>query len=88
MSSTEIAPAQPAINEHVDYHSPYRTGVFDAIVRAINPDGTVAVDIYLPGAAAMDRRIYDEPAVRLRSVSYGPNGRARPRRDRGETGNR
>lgn len=77
--AADLALPPPALNELIDYHSPYRIGVFDAVIRAINPDGTVAIDIYLPGAAALERRLYDEPAVRLRSVSYGPQGLARPR---------
>lgn len=66
--------------ELVDYHSPYRIGVFDAIVEKVNDDGTVALNVYLPGAAVSRKpSLADEPAVRLRSVSYGPEGRARPR---------
>lgn len=74
-----MANDRPAVNEHVDYVSPYRTGTYDAIIRALNPDDTVVIDVYLPGIAC-SRKLYEEPAVRLRSVSYGPEGRARPRR--------
>ncbi len=71
----------PAVNERVDYVSPYRTGTYDAVVRAVNADGTVALDVYLPGAAVGRRGGAElgEPVVHLRSVSYGPGGSARPR---------
>ena len=69
-----------AVNERVAYVSPYRAGTYEAVVRALNPDGTVALDVYLPGAAIgrKNGRELDKPAVRLRAVSYGPEGRARP----------
>ena len=69
----------PRVNEWVDYHSPFRIGVFDAIIRAVNKDGTVVLDVFLPGAAGP--RFDVEPAIRLRAVSYGPQGRARPRNE-------
>lgn len=77
--ANDLAPPLAAINEVVDYVSPFRTGTYDAIVRARNPDGTVMIDVYLPGVCH-GRKLYEEAAVRLRSVSYGPEGRARPRR--------
>ncbi len=69
--------AEPKINEPVLYVSPFRTGVYDAVVRAVHKDGSVTLDIYLPNAVG--RRFEAEPAIRLRSVSYGPQGRARPK---------
>jgi len=63
------------VKERVDYHSPYRIGVFEAMITAVNKDGTVALDVYLPGASVA--RL--EAAVHLRSVTYGPEGRARPK---------
>lgn len=77
MASESVPVTGPRVNERVDYHSPFRIGIFDAVVIAVNPDGTVALDVYLPGAAGP--RFDTEPAVRLRAVSYGPKGRARPR---------
>lgn len=47
-------------------------------MRAVNPDGTVRIDVYLPGASCSRKHLM-EPAITLRSVSYGPGGRARPR---------
>lgn len=70
---------QPKINEWVDYHSPYRTGVYAAVIRKINPDGTVAIDVYLPGLAVSRRKMDLDPVMHLRAVSYGPQGLARPR---------
>ncbi len=78
MTNSDVALPSPAINELVDYHSPYRTGIFDGKIIGINPDGTVRLQVFLPGAA-VGRTLYEEPAVTLRSVSYGPEGRARPR---------
>lgn len=67
----------PAKGEQVDYHSPFRTGVYDATVIRVNDDGTVAVAVTMPGSAS--RRAGAAPAVTLRSVTYGPEGRARPK---------
>ena len=69
---------KPHVGERVKYHSPFRTGVFDGVVTAVNPDGTVALNIYLPGACTSRRHQDVEPSARVRSVSYGPEGRARP----------
>ena len=68
----------PKVNEEVLYVSPFRTGIYDAVVCRVNADGTVALKVYLPGAAGR-WKIDQEPAITLRSVSYGPEGRARPR---------
>ena len=71
----------PSVNERVDYVSPFRTGTYAAIIRKVNADGTVGIDVYLPGLRG---RFDTEPAVHLRSVVYGSEGRARPRRGLGE----
>jgi hypothetical protein len=68
----------PSINERVKYVSPYRTGTYDAVVTAVNPDGTVAIDVYMPVAVGRRYAMDLEPVVRLRGVSYGPEGLARP----------
>lgn len=70
--------SEPRVNEWVDYVSPFRTGTYDAIVRGVNPDGTVRLEVFLPGAAVSKYKPM-EPAITLRSVTYGPEGRARPR---------
>jgi hypothetical protein len=70
--------SEPKINEEVWYHSPFRTGVYPARVARVNADGTVALKVYLPGAAGR-WKMDEEPAVTLRSVTYGPEGRARPK---------
>ncbi len=70
--------SEPKVNEEVIYHSPYRTGAYHAVISAVNPDGTVALKVYLPGAKGR-WRMDEEPAVTLRSVTYGPEGRARPK---------
>jgi hypothetical protein len=62
------------VGEVVDYVSPFRTGEYEGVVTAVNADGTVALDVYLPGAATVRGR---EAALSLRAVSYGPVGRAR-----------
>jgi hypothetical protein len=72
------ATAEPKVNEEVWYHSPFRTGVFPGRVVRKNPDGTVMLKVYLPGAAGR-WKMDEEPAVTLRSVTYGPDGRARPK---------
>ncbi len=72
--------AEPEVNEEVWYHSPFRTGVYPAVVCRVNPDRTVALKVYLQGAAGR-WKMDEEPAVTLRSVSYGPEGRARPKGD-------
>lgn len=70
----------PAVNERVRYVSPYRYGEFDATITAVNPDGTVAIAVYIDGLATgrRDGRDLAEPVVTLRSVSYGAHGLARP----------
>jgi hypothetical protein len=72
------ATAEPKVNEEVVYHSPYRTGAYHAVVSRVNADGTVALKVYLPGAKGR-WKIDEEPAITLRSVSYGPQGLARPK---------
>jgi len=74
--------SEPKVNEEVWYHSPYRTGVYDAVVRKVWPDGNVTIDVYLPGAGTSRHKMDIEPAITLRSVSYGAEGRARPRESR------
>jgi hypothetical protein len=69
---------EPKVNEEVVYVSPFRTGAYDAVVTRVNADGTVALNVFLPGAMTGSRKFDLEPAVHLRSVSYGPEGRARP----------
>lgn len=70
----------PAVNERVAYVSPYRTGTYDAVITAVNADGTVAIDVFMPVAVGRRRgRDLDEPVVHLRAVSYGARGLARPR---------
>ena len=71
--------ADPKVNEQVRYVSPFRTGVYDAVVRKVWPNGDVAIDVFLPGAWTSRNRMDIEPAVHLRCVSYGPEGRARPK---------
>lgn len=68
----------PKIGEQVDYVSPFRTGTYDGVVAAINRDGTVALNVYLPNAGT-SRRHDLSPTITLRSVTYGPQARARPR---------
>lgn len=68
----------PRVGEDVEYHSPFRTGVYDGIVRRVNEDGTVAVAVYVPGLSTSRHKGDLEPAIVLRAVSYGPAGRARP----------
>ena len=70
--------AEPKVNEEVWYHSPYRTGVYPATILRVNPDATVALKVYLPGAKGR-WKIDEEPAITLRAVSYGPEGLARPK---------
>jgi hypothetical protein len=70
--------ASPKVNERVTYVSPFRTGEYDAIVRKVWPNGDVVIDVYLPGALTSRHKMDLEPAVHLRCVSYGPEGRARP----------
>ena len=66
-----------AVNERVAYVAFHRVGEYEAVVRRVNPDGTVALDVYMPGLAT-SRRGDLEPVIHLRAVSYGPEGRARP----------
>jgi hypothetical protein len=68
----------PYINEPVDYVSPYRIGTYDATVRKINEDGTVALAIFMPGLRVSSRHP-EEPILTLRAVRYGPDAPARPR---------
>jgi hypothetical protein len=70
--------ADPKVNEEVWYHSPFRTGVYPAVIMRVNPDATVALKVYLPGAKGR-WKIDEEPAITLRAVSYGPEGLARPK---------
>ena len=70
--------SEPKVNEEVWYHSPFRTGVYLGVVVRVNPDRTVALKVYLPGIAGR-WKMDEEPAVTLRSVTYGPDGRARPK---------
>jgi hypothetical protein len=58
----------PKAGDHVDYHSPFRIGVFPAVITRVNDDGTVAIDV----------AILPHDSVHLRAVSYGPEGRAKP----------
>lgn len=68
------------MNERVRYVSPYRYGEFDATIVKVNDDGTVGVAVFIDGLATGQRygRDLAEPVVTLRSVSYGPQGLARP----------
>ena len=68
----------PTVGEAVEYHSPYRIGIFDAKIVRVNDDGTVAVNIFVNGLGGANARRPDD-FIHLRSVSYGPEGRARPR---------
>lgn len=68
----------PKVGERVRYVSPFRTGVFDGVVTKVNEDGTVALNIYLPGLCTSRRHADLEPSAHVRSASYGPEGRARP----------
>lgn len=70
----------PAVNERVEYWSPFSGGPYDAVIRKVNEDGTVAIDVYLPGISVGRRNGADlgEPVVHLRSISYGVDGLARP----------
>ena len=64
--------------DQINYVSPFRTGTFDAIVTTANPDGTVDIDVFMPGLT-MSRRHEMEPAVHLRRVEFGEGQRARPK---------
>lgn len=68
----------PSINEQVDYVSPYRTGTYDGVVRKINNDGTVVLNVFMPGLYVSKRHPM-EPILTLRAVRYGPDAPARPR---------
>ena len=61
------------IGDAIKYHSPYRTGVYDGTITALNADGTVAINVEIPNV----RDKLGSP-VNLRSVTYGLNGLARP----------
>ena len=77
------------IGDPIKYHSPYRTGIYNGTITAINDDGTVAIAVEIPSMAKA-RWIpvwkgitkaptpYNTDAINLRSVTYGPNGLARP----------
>lgn len=70
------------IGDAIKYHSPYRTGVYDGTITALNGDGTVAIAVEIPSMAKPKRKSkhYNmmDDMIELRSVTYGPNGLARP----------
>lgn len=61
----------PAINERVEYWSPFSGGPYPAIVTKINEDGTVAL-------ALVGNENVADPILTLRSVPYGIGQQARP----------
>jgi hypothetical protein len=65
----------PSIGDPVKYHSPYSHDVYDARITRINDDGTVALAVQFPNTSGMRENDF----INLRSVSYGPDGRAKPR---------
>jgi hypothetical protein len=64
----------PRLGEIVDYTSPYRTGIFDAVIRNIRHDGTVDIEVYINGLKGRDAELQ---TMRIRGLVYGE--RVKPR---------
>lgn len=60
----------PKPGDQVLYVSPFRTGVYLATLTAINVEGLVNIEVYIPGV---------KKALSLRALKFGPEERVRPR---------
>lgn len=61
---------EPKPGDSVLYVSPFRTGSYPATVTAINVEGLVNIEVYIPGV---------KDPLNLRALKFGPEERVRPR---------